>query len=152
MRIAISVFVIASLTGSVADIEDMPPELHKDMACMTRVLQAIPGIDDVKTGAEDVRGPAPAAYDVEMSADVQKPDVEKQRYIEYRVQEADGATVLRFAALRYAKADGVGYGYSFQIGLSGLSGEGLKPRTYRTFEVISAWKAQCGVEAWVLFV
>jgi hypothetical protein len=129
---------------------DMPPELQKTMACMTRALQSMPRIDDVKSGLEPVKKPTPGSEDVKMSVGVQQPD--EQPYIEYRVHEADDATVLRFTGSRYAKTGGGGWGYSFQIGLSGIAAVGQEPRTYRTSEVVNAWKAQCGVDAIVLFV
>jgi hypothetical protein len=100
-RLLLAAALLAASQAS-ADMSDMPPELRKDLACMTRVLQSVPGIDDVKTGVEDVKKPTPGTYDVEMSGNVQKPDDGKQFHIEYRVQEAEGATVLRFAALRGA--------------------------------------------------
>jgi len=127
----------------------MPPDLQKTFACMTRTLLSLPGIDDVKTGMEAVKRRRPGSEDVEMSVGAPPPDEEP--YIKYRVHEADGATVLRFTGSRNAKPDG-GWGYTFLVGLSGLTAEGQEPRTYRTSEVVSAWRAQCGVDAGALFV
>ena len=128
----------------------MPPDLQKTMACMTRALLSLPGIDDVKTGMEPVKAPARGSEDIEMSVGAPPPDEEP--YIEYRVHEADGATILHFFGSRNVNAKGSSsLGYSFVIALSGMAMEGQNPRTYRTSEVERAWKAHCGVDAGVLF-
>jgi hypothetical protein len=116
---------------------------------MTRALEGVAGIDDVKTGMEAVKRPTLGSEDIRMSVGIQEPDEEP--YIEYRVHEIDDATVLRFTGSRYPKTDGGGWGYRFVIGLSGIAAEGQEPRTYRTSEVARAWKAQCAVDAGAFF-
>jgi hypothetical protein len=138
------VTVLLAASQASAELADVPPELQKDMACMARVLQSMPGIDDVKTGTE--RGPNTLSVDPP-----RKRDVWDKPFVRYRVRDKGDRLVLRFIATRDAKPNGSGYSYEFWTGLNGLSPTPEPPRDWRTGEVMGAWKSRCGVDANALY-
>jgi hypothetical protein len=108
----------------VAQTTDVPAPLEQTAECMLAILKAVPEVSEPKLG-------------------VTTSDGWTHPFVEYRAAEAlSGETPIRFDA---KKADRGGYWF-----LAVRSGLGA-PEFHVTDSIIKKWKAQCGVEANVLF-
>ncbi|HEY2068930.1 MAG TPA: hypothetical protein VGG48_05200 [Rhizomicrobium sp.] len=146
-----TVFVAAMAVSSASAAgEGVPRELQKDVACMARVVEAMPGVDHVATGAE-------MGADQDVVSEGLPPPAENawlQPYIQYRVKDHGERSTIRFMAQRNRKrhADGAGYDYSFSTVLSGLSSTASPgPSDWGTPRVSQAWKRRCDVDAIAIF-
>jgi hypothetical protein len=131
---ACAVLACAVATASVAaSLKDVDPQVLKDAQCMVAVLKKEPGIDEAKLGVTDRAGWV-------------------HPYVEYRsVADKDGyRQVVHFEASRgtlgESKKD-----YYFETVLSGLFTPGNGPNDWGASAFIDKWKAECGVDATILF-
>jgi hypothetical protein len=97
---------------------------------MLRVLRNTPGVDSAATGVNDLDG---------------------RPYIEFRYKTVRGyRPTVRFEAI---ESNSPKYGVYFQAAFGGLFGPSDKgPPTYGADEIAQRWKAQCDVNAGILFV
>ena len=135
IALAISVLTFG-VSASAASLDDIDPHMRKDAECMLGVLRTVPGIDQVELG-------------------VWQPPKEKAvPYLQYRaVADKDGyRLIVRFTAETGRTRDGKA-SYYFTAVMNGLVAGGEPgPREGGASAIERRWKADCGVEANMLFV
>jgi hypothetical protein len=120
--------------STAASLKDVDPQVLKDAQCMVAVLKKEPGIDEAKLG-------------------VKTSDGWVHPYVEYRTfaDKNGDQQVIRFEALRGALGESK-KDYYFETVLFGLiaAGQGA-PNDWGASALIDKWKAECGVDATILF-